>query len=125
MTAVSCLVIDDDQDSLFIIEHCLEKLPVQAYTASSVVDGCKLFRLVRPDIIIIEWHNPAISALEFLHQLPSTERRNACIIVSSAEDSSYQREKAMQAGADYFLVKPYPAKTLQHICKQYMHCHSC
>ncbi len=119
MKPKSCLVIDDDEDSLFITQHSLEKLQLRAFTATSLQEGEKLYDALCPDIVIIEWHEPFIHAPDLLRSLSERDRQKARVIVSSAEDSAELREAALKHGADYFLCKPYAIEALRQLCHSF------
>ncbi|MDR1753287.1 MAG: sporulation transcription factor Spo0A [Eubacterium sp.] len=76
-----------------------------------------------PDVLIIEAKMPELDAVSLLNELSKLKSANASssgepaihlpvVIVISNYDSAHLEQEIMNAGAKYYMVKPFEAKTL-------------
>ena len=104
------LVIEDDPDILNALNIALASA---GFDVDVLLTGKDILnnQFVRPDIFIIDKQLPDVDGLEicrFLHSKPSY---NAIpVIVISA--SQRMKKKAIEAGATYFIEKPFAVKEL-------------
>jgi DNA-binding response OmpR family regulator len=86
--------------------------PIQAaiFTTNSAPDGIKLAAEQDPDIIILDLMMPEIDGWEVCRIV--RESSNVPILIMSAIDNPGLIAKALDAGADDFLVKPVPSGVL-------------
>lgn len=107
------LVVDDDADAIFLLKrafaHSAPELTItyqesgRAFLNSVENNGCT----DRPDLILLDLHMPGVDGFEVLHyfkQHPS--HRPACIIVFSCSNHPLDQTRAIELGADGYLVKP-------------------
>jgi two-component system alkaline phosphatase synthesis response regulator PhoP len=98
------LVIEKENDMLFILANALNDAGylVDAHTGGScIVEG----KVKLPDLFIIEKDLPAIDGLAICKYLRvHNESKEIPVIIISTYSA---KRKAMHAGADAFLVKPF------------------
>lgn len=104
------LVIDDDPAMTDILRLIL--LPMQAaiFTSNSGPEGIELASRNDPDIIILDLMMPEMDGWEVCRIV--RESSNVPILIMSAIDNPGLIAKALDAGADDFLVKPVPSGVL-------------
>ena len=92
---------------------------IEAHWAENGVKGVTLAKQVRPDVILLDLMLPKISGFDVCKLLKTDNAtwRIPIVIMSTLADEE-SRQRAMEAGADYFIPKPYDLKdTLAQIKK--------
>lgn len=107
------LVVDDERAILGIAGRALESFGYRPLLAQSGADAIGVFAANRHHVraIISDMMMPGMDGAALI----STLRRingPVPIIAASGLATEEQRDRAVQAGADYFLPKPYSAETL-------------
>jgi two-component system response regulator (stage 0 sporulation protein A) len=65
-----------------------------------------------PDVVIVEAKMPELDAVALIQELKNIRDKLPIIIVIANYDSSQVEKEVMEAGAKYYMVKPFEAKTL-------------
>jgi two-component system, OmpR family, response regulator ResD len=104
------LVIDDDAAMTDLLKLLLEPASSTIFTACDAVEGLKLVKEFSPDIIIVDLMTPDMNGWEVCSTIRSIT--TAPIIVLSALDHPGMVARALNAGADDYLVKPVTSKIL-------------
>lgn len=100
------LVIDDDVSLRRVMEFNLQEAGYDVSTASDGAEGLRLFKRLRPEMVITDVQMPGISGYEVLKQLMELEPRTLVIIVT-AFSTVEQAVAAMKDGAYDYLAKPF------------------
>lgn len=117
------LVVDDEQLNLFIIEEFLEQenvaldLHVDPLVAwASLLDTDNNFSLV-----ILDRMMPGLNGIEFLRRMKREARfADVPVIMQTAASSPDQVREGLEAGAYYYLTKPYEPEALISIVRAAM-----
>lgn len=110
------LVIDDDTAMTDLLKLLLEPAKATLLTANSAVDGVALAKDESPDVIILDLMMPDITGWELCGMLRKFS--TAPILVLSALDIPGMVARALNAGADDYLIKPVTSPVLTaHINK--------
>lgn len=109
MAKPQCLIIDDDEDSLFIAEHIFRSLRFDTHTAKDGQKGYTLCSVVQPDIVILDWHMPGMEGIDFLKKISKKEEgeKPMRIIMCTGENEAARVREAISHGVDGYIVKPY------------------
>jgi DNA-binding response OmpR family regulator len=99
------LIIDDEPSIVETVDMKLRKEGFTTFTADSAEEGMRLYRRVKPDLIILDIMLPQRSGLDFCRAV----RRDSAtpIIMISAKSEEGDRVKGLEIGADDYLVKPF------------------
>lgn len=112
---IKMIVADDNEDNRTILEDFFE-MREDIEVVASARDGAECIEQIQlhePDIVILDIALPCIDGLGVLEWLKETELENRPhIIVLSAMARENIMIKAMELGADYFLLKPYELTVL-------------
>ncbi len=102
------LIVEDDKDTLFILDKLLSKNDFEVYTATNGQEALKLLEQeVIPDVIIADWTMPFMSGIELCNHIKKDERfKHVYFIILTARASLKDRVAGLDLGADDFLVKP-------------------
>lgn len=105
------LVVDDDRE---IVRGTMVRLANAGYNPIAAFDGLEAMDRLNhdhPDAMLLDVRMPGLDGLGVLDQLrESTEMSNLPVIMLSA--SLRDQNKALNAGARYFLPKPYRGEDL-------------
>ena len=108
-TAGDILYIDDTEDNLQLIESLLSELRpgLALRTATNGLDGSLLAEKQRPDVLLLDLNLPDISGEEVMRRLRArTQTGDVPVIVLSADSTSRNINRLLEAGADAYLTKP-------------------
>lgn len=78
-------------------------------------DGSVLFDAIKdeaPDVAIIDLSMPNLDAIELMKKIGRTSVKSPVFIVTTPCDNSFAQRQVMQAGAAYYLIRPFDPKIL-------------
>ncbi len=113
------VLIEDSKVLATALLGALKVENVEAHWAENGAKGVALTKQVRPDLILLDLMLPKISGIDvcILLKTYNATWRIPIVIMSTLSDEE-SRQRAMDAGADYFIPKPYDLKdTLAQIKK--------
>jgi two-component system response regulator PrrA len=109
--AARVLVVDDDPKFVTIVVRVLERAGYEFVVARSGSEALRAVGEHSPDAIVLDLMMPGPSGIEVCQRLRA-ERWAGGIIIVSARSNSADHAQAALAGADAFLVKPFPLSEL-------------
>jgi CheY-like chemotaxis protein len=105
------LVVDDDRDVLRGARLRLEGAGYETFSAADGEEGVASAVKLRPDAILLDVRMPRMDGLTALAKLRErADTRNIPVVMLSA--SLIDQQAALDAGARFFLSKPYQGRTL-------------
>ncbi len=104
------LVIDDDPAMTELLKLLLQPAASDVFAANSGPEGIKLARTILPDVIILDLMMPEMDGWEVCHTI--REKSSVPILILSALDNPGMVARALDAGADDYLIKPVPSGVL-------------
>ncbi|HJD19559.1 MAG TPA: response regulator [Candidatus Avelusimicrobium excrementipullorum] len=113
------VLIEDSKTLAGALTGALELEGVQTVWAADGVQGVAAARKEKPDLILLDLMLPKLSGFEVCKMLKTNDLtwRIPVVIMSTLTDPE-SRDRAKEAGADYFIAKPYDlAATLAEIKK--------
>jgi two-component system cell cycle response regulator DivK len=102
------LIAEDDMDLRNIIHDLLESSGFQTVQAANGQEALTLAAREKPDLLVLDLAMPELDGWQvakILRQAPST--RDLPIIALTAHAMAGDCEKALQAGCDSYLAKPF------------------
>lgn len=106
------LVVDDNEEILFILQEALEDYHV--ITANSVEKAQKELKSNTPDLIVTDIMMPDIDGIEFINMVKEDKySRQIPLIILSAKTSDKEKALGMMTGADAYITKPFSMQYLQ------------
>jgi two-component system, OmpR family, phosphate regulon response regulator PhoB len=107
------LVADDDPDILMLISVTLER---DGYEVVVARDGHRAFETAverLPHLIVLDLMMPGIDGCEVTRRLRAEERtKDVPIVIVTAFAEESQAAKALEAGADAYVKKPFSPREL-------------
>ncbi|MFN3963177.1 MAG: response regulator transcription factor [Fimbriimonadaceae bacterium] len=104
------LIVDDEPNILETVELRLRKDGYSTFTAASAEEGMRLFRLVRPDLVLLDVMLPKQSGYDMCR----TIRRDSHVpvIFLTARGGEDDRVTGLEIGGDDYIVKPFSLSEL-------------
>jgi len=97
------LVVDDDPNTLLILEYILLRKGYDVLTARHGIDGLKLAVQEVPDLVVLDVMVPGLSSLEICRRLRNRKKTSQIpVLMLSVVDE----DKGLMACADECLIKP-------------------
>ncbi|MFD1905782.1 response regulator [Paenibacillus rhizoplanae] len=110
------LIVDDEEVLRMLIEDTLEDLEnVEVHTAENG-GARRLPSWRRPpyDLVILDYMMPVMTGIEVLSELDGELKSRTPIMMLTAKAQEMDRNRAREAGARYFMPKPFsPMELLQ------------
>ncbi|MFO7892417.1 MAG: response regulator [Longimicrobiales bacterium] len=101
------LIIDDDPDSVSILETFLEARGHAAHGAADGEAGLAAVDELEPDVVILDVMMPGMDGWEVARRIRRQPRHaDLRILMLTARDSQEARREGEAAGADAYMVKP-------------------
>lgn len=118
-----CLIVDDEELHREIDQCVIRHLGFETQEAANGKEAMEVCEEHMPNIILLDLMMPEMSGLQFLDKLRHMkEGKSPYVIVCSANGVESMRQKALEAGADAFLLKPFsPQSLLQTIAEGGFH----
>ena len=105
MIAHSLLIVEDDLQLKRALTVNLEARNYQVNTAGTGEEALQSLAATEPDVLILDLGLPDIDGVDLIVQIRQTSR--IPIIVLSARDREIEKVRALDAGADDYLTKPF------------------
>ena len=104
------LVVEDDPRIRGLLLRALEDAGFAASSAATGMTGLSAALENRPDLVVLDLGLPDVDGTQVLDMLRAVSR--VPVIIASARDDDPSLVKALDAGADDYLVKPYTSAQL-------------
>jgi DNA-binding response OmpR family regulator len=104
------LVVDDDEDTLELLQISLEKYDFRVTLAKDGAEAMKIVHKDPPDLILLDLMMPDVDGLQVCRMVKANTQMP--IIVISAIGLEEKKVEALDLGADDYLTKPFGVKEL-------------
>lgn len=107
------LIADDEPDFVELISMRLEVNGFKVVAAKDGQEAIDKTKKEKPDLLILDMMMPKLDGFEVCRMLKFDDNfKDLPIIVLSALDQQQDREKAIEAGADEYFIKPFDLSLL-------------
>ncbi|HEX5396598.1 MAG TPA: response regulator [Candidatus Limnocylindria bacterium] len=114
MAATKVLVVDDDLNIQRVLVFTLKQEDYEVLVASDGATGVQMAKTAEPDIILMDDAMPKLDGFAATQQIRLAEQgRRTPIIMLTSEPGLEVRVKALRAGADDTIVKPFHGNELR------------
>lgn len=115
----TCLIVDDSRVVRKVAERIITDM---GFNCTEVEDGQRAFDSCTesmPDAIVLDWNMPVMSGIEFLEKLRSLEGGDhPKVILCTTENDTSHIQRAVNAGADEYIMKPFNSDILESKFRQ-------
>lgn len=109
-TKINTLIVDDNREFCFILNEFLltQKDIIVSGVANDGMTALNLIKELEPDLLVLDMIMPCIDGLGVLEELRKKDyAHNIKIIVLSAAGQDKITQRALELGADYYIIKPF------------------
>jgi DNA-binding response OmpR family regulator len=118
---LKALIIDDDPSLRRLVQVVFERNGFDVSLASEGSEGVHLALMNPPNIIILDIMMEGLHGFEVCKMLrANSSMRRTAIIIMSGKSYKSDIDKAMELGADSYIIKPFSPKELLKIAIQHM-----
>jgi CheY-like chemotaxis protein len=115
------LVVEDFEDSRFMMRRLLEMAGYQVLEASDGEQAIKIALEQRPALILMDLSLPKLDGLAATREIRKQKvLRKVPIVAVSAHDSPQTRAEALAAGCNEYVTKPIDFDNLNAVLERYM-----
>lgn len=100
------LLVDDEPDSIEIVEMLLSSKGSKVVTASNGKEGLALFKTETPKFVLTDLSMPEMNGWDFLINLREVESTKTIVIAVTAHAMDGDKERVFSAGFDGYIAKP-------------------
>ncbi|MBF0627686.1 MAG: response regulator [Magnetococcales bacterium] len=120
--ARSALIVDDDPATLALLQTILEKANYRVKTEAVSMNVLPLLERERFDLILLDIMMPGIDGLQLCRTIRTRREFDHCkLVMVTAKPYDYDRQRAIQFGADAYFVKPIsPSSLLAELDRVFM-----
>ena len=108
--AARILIVDDEPNILATVAPLLRARGYEVFSAMSGRAGLESLERDKPDLIVLDLGLPDMDGVEVCRQI--REALNVPILVLSARGAEGDKVRALDAGADDYVTKPFGAEEL-------------
>jgi two-component system KDP operon response regulator KdpE len=105
------LVVDDEPQIVRVLKTTLVSRGYEMRTASNGVEGLDIFEQWHPDLVITDMAMPEMDGIELCRQIRLSSETS--IIVLSVRGQDESKIRALDAGADDYVTKPFSIQELE------------
>lgn len=111
----SALIVDDSRLVRAILRNMLEPLGFEISDAASGREALLQYEARSPSLIVLDWWMEDMTGPEVAATIRARpEGPQPCILLCSTETRVAEIRKAMRAGANSYLLKPFDRDKLAH-----------
>jgi len=106
---MKALVIDDSKAMRIILKQILQSLGGTVEEAGNGKEGLEKLKVIgKPDVVLVDWNMPEMNGLDFVRAVRANPSyRTLPLMMVTTETESSQMGKALAAGANEYVMKPF------------------
>jgi CheY-like chemotaxis protein len=115
------LIVEDDAGSMDLALRIVRLENHEPITTADGETALALARAVRPQLILLDLHIPKLDGWGFVKEFRKEEwAKRIPVIAVSASATPPERDRALRAGCDDFLAKPYYPEQLRAMLEKHL-----
>lgn len=109
----SCLIVDDSRVVRAVARRILEDLNIQVLEAENGETALEACRSDQPDVVLLDWNMPVMDGMGFLKAMHDASLEQMPIVIFCTTERSLDHiRRALEAGADEYIMKPFDMEIL-------------
>ncbi len=108
---IEALIVEDEIDICFLLTGILRKKNLHTAFVNTIHAAQNTFTSQNPEILIIDNNLPDGLGIDLIHIIKNTHPLTKIIMIT-ANDTFADKDKAIKAGADFFIGKPFTRDTI-------------
>src|SRR3990172_5186995 len=112
---MSVLVIDDSRAMRAVLGQILRQMGYEVVEAANGREAIDRLNAVgKPQFVLVDWNMPEMNGLDFIRAVrDETQHRDLPIMMVTTETETSQVVKALAAGANEYVMKPFTKEIIQ------------
>jgi len=99
------LIVDDEPTLVETVQNRMRKDGFSTFSAGSAEEGMRLFKRVKPDLILLDIMLPNRSGFDLCRAIRRDSNTPIIFLTARADES--ERVRGLEMGADDYVVKPF------------------
>jgi two-component system response regulator YesN len=111
------LIVDDEEWTLKALRLIVDwnRFDMEiAGEAANGADAARLYRQIRPDLVVSDIRMPGLNGIELLERIRKEDKRSAVVFISAHSDFIYAQQ-ALSLGAADYLLKPITQHGMEQV----------
>lgn len=108
---MEALIVEDEIDICFLLTGILRKKNLQTSFVNNLHEARNMLATKHPSILFLDNNLPDGYGVDFIQHIKDNHPLTR-IVVITADDTLANRNKALKAGADFFIGKPFTRDTI-------------
>lgn len=107
------LIVEDEPDVLLLLENRVRGAGHVVVSATNGEEGLTLVSTEKPDLVVLDWMMPRRDGIEVCEEIRRADPGHGTkVLMLTARSQQSDVDKAMAAGADDYIVKPFSSRDL-------------
>ncbi|MEK3989058.1 response regulator transcription factor [Robertmurraya sp. FSL R5-0851] len=106
------LLAEDEEVLRMLVVDTLEEEDYEVDEAADGTEAVQLFEENSYDLLVLDYMMPGLTGLEVIDHVRQKDK-DVKILMLSAKSQQYEQEKVIEAGANYFMAKPFSPMELK------------
>ena len=107
------LIVEDEPDVLLLLENRVRGAGHDVVSATNGEDGLTLVATEKPDLVVLDWMMPRRDGIDVCEEIRASDPEHAIkVLMLTARSQQSDVDRAMAAGADDYIVKPFSSRDL-------------
>lgn len=119
---IEALIVEDEIDICFLLTGILRKKNLQSSCVNNIHEARHMLATIHPSILFLDNNLPDGYGVDFIQHIKSSHPLTRIIMIT-ADDTLANKNKAMKAGADFFIGKPFTRETINNTIDTVMTSH--
>ncbi|MEZ6092880.1 MAG: response regulator [Pirellulaceae bacterium] len=106
---MNALVVDDSKAMRRILTKIMKDTGYTTFEAADGIEALEALKTLDPcNLVLVDWNMPNMDGYEFIKTVRADDQYNAVrIVMVTTETEPAKMARAMMAGADEFVMKPF------------------
>ncbi|MBL6446631.1 response regulator [Fulvivirga sp. 29W222] len=106
------LIVDDEPNIIMSLEFLMKKNGYEVFIARDGAEALVTVDNEEPDIVVLDIMMPQVDGYEVCSYIKKNKQLEAKVIFLSAKGKEKDILKGYEAGADFYMTKPFSTKKL-------------
>lgn len=109
------LLVDDDEDQLFLFKTLLERTKCEVITADTALDALEILEQIHIDLVVCDVMMPGMDGKELMMRLRQSSSLDNLPIIAFSASEDLPSDDVLSAGANLFCPKSKTRELLEQV----------